>query len=72
MKHMGGLDIWVIYDKPIDIPEKFVARKFINDNPTKTMYIDDTLEGIRKKIPAGLVNIGRYPDDDPKIVEVWI
>lgn len=31
-----------------------------------------TLELARSLIPSGLVNIGRYPDDDKAILEVWI
>ena len=69
---MKGIDIWVIYDNPLDVPGKFVLRHWINENPTKTMYIADTLDEIRTKVPQGLVNIGRMPEDDPKIKEVWI
>lgn len=69
---MKGLEIWVVYKKPLDYPNKFVIRKWINNTPTKTMYIADTLDEIRQRIPEGLVSIGRSPNDDPKIVEVWI
>lgn len=69
---MNELSIWVIYDNPLDVPGKFVARKWLNNRPTETIYIADTLEEIRKHIPEGLVNIERFPDDDPKITEVWI
>jgi hypothetical protein len=30
-----------------------------------------TIEAARELVPAGLVNIGRRPEDDEKIVEVW-
>lgn len=69
---MKGISLWVIYEKPLDYPEKYVVRHWINTTPTKTMYIADTLDEIRKKIPSGLVNIGRKAEDDPKIKEVWI
>lgn len=66
------LDLWVIYNKPADYPTKFVVRKWILDKPTDVFHTADTLEGIRKKIPLNLCNIGRQKNDDPKIVEVWI
>jgi len=69
---MTELELWVIYKNPLDYPNKFVARKWLNNNPTKTMYIEDTLDDIRKKIPQNLFNLHRMPNDDPKIVEVWI
>lgn len=65
------IELWVIYDKPTDYPGKYVARKWLNNNPTKTMYTAESLEEIREKIP-GLYNLGRQDNDDPKIVEVWV
>lgn len=69
---MTELELWVIYKDPLDVPGKFVLRKWIYDKPTKTMHIKDTLEEIRAIVPPGLFNIGRSPGDDPKILEVWI
>ena len=31
-----------------------------------------TLEEVRRRLPPGLYNIGRYQDDEPQIKEVWI
>lgn len=69
---MNQIDIWVIYKHPKDFPNKYVVRHWINENPTKTMYTANTLEEIRKKIPQGLTLLPRFPQDDPKIVEVWL
>lgn len=69
---MTELEMWVIYEKPLDFPEQFVARKFILDKPTNLRYFGDTLEEIRQTIPEGLTMIPRFHQDDPKIVEVWI
>ncbi|HEV3443734.1 MAG TPA: hypothetical protein VG099_03775 [Gemmataceae bacterium] len=70
------LSLWVITYHPSDFPKKFVLREhrvsgtwqfFMNE-----CILCDTLDQARRMLPAGLVNIGRYPDDDPVIVEVWL
>jgi hypothetical protein len=62
----------VIYKNPSDCPDKYVARLWELGNPTMCVVIGDTLEAVRKPIPEQYVNIGRNPNDDPVIVEVWI
>ena len=66
------LDIWTVYDSPIDLPGRFVARKWKLDRPTNEILQDKTLNGLRAKLPHGLVRLERSPEDDPKIVETWI
>ena len=67
------MNLWTIYDSPTDFPYgTFVARRFVLDQPTAEVVTGATLEEVRAKIPPALYNIGRYPQDDPKIVEVWI
>jgi len=73
-----GLSLWTVYDNPIDYPDKFVARLFVitKDGPaiTESVIICDTLEMIREIMltQLHLTCIGRYPQDSPKIVEVWL
>ncbi len=67
-----GVEIWVIYDHPIDFPNEFVARKFIDDKPTVDVIVMPTLEEVRMMLPDGLVKMDRSPVDDPKIVETWM
>lgn len=67
---MHGL--WTIYDSPIDLPGRFVARKWVLDQPTNDLLQDKTLDGLRAKLPRGLSRLERSPQDDPKIVEIWI
>jgi hypothetical protein len=31
-----------------------------------------TLEGVRGQLPAGVTNLGRDPDADPHLVEIWL
>ncbi|CAB3754123.1 hypothetical protein [Paraburkholderia humisilvae] len=66
------LPIWVIYDKPSDIPDWFVARKWFLDRPTSELRLGRTLDEVRAKLPAGLYRLPRDPSDDAKIVESWI
>ncbi|MBR8291118.1 MULTISPECIES: hypothetical protein [Burkholderia] len=66
------LAIWVIYDSPIDLPGRFVARKWLLDRPTSELLQGKTLTELRGKLPAGLTRLPRDPSDDAKIVESWI
>jgi len=65
----NALAIWVVYDSPIDLPDRFVARKWLNDQPTPVLLQARSLAKIRDKLPPGLVRLDRHPTDDPKIVE---
>lgn len=66
------LEIWVVYYDPLDFPGLYVARKWLRDVPTKERYIGDTLEQVRQCIPEGKILLARDPNDDPKIIEIWI
>ena len=66
------LELWTIYDSPIDLPGSFVARKWVLDKPTSELLQDKTLEGLRAKLPYGLHCMPRSPGDEPQIVETWI
>lgn len=66
------LELWTIYDSPTDLPGRFVARKWLLDQPTGVLLQDKSLEGLRGKLPLGLARMERSEQDDPKIVETWI
>jgi hypothetical protein len=69
------LYLYVIYDHPKDFPTKFIVRRWsvLNEPlPDAGCNAADTLLEARKLIPRGLVNLGRYPADDPCIAEVWV
>lgn len=72
MEKTSALAIWVVYDNPVDLPGRFVARKWLNDEPTAEILQAKTLEELRGCLPAGLVCLRRAPSDDPKIVETWL
>lgn len=68
---------WTIYSEPRDYPKgTFVARQWFTIGervvPTCQAYSAPTLDGVRARLPPGLVCLHRMPEDDPCIVEVWI
>jgi hypothetical protein len=68
---------YVIYDHPRDYPDYFVVRAWeINSGipiplPFGNPVLTETLDEARAAVPVGFVNIGRFEEDDPVIVEVW-
>lgn len=68
----AGLTIWVIYERPWDYPNNFVARAWEFDKPTEEILLGDSLEEVRQLLPAGLFRMPRAPTDDPVIVETWL
>jgi hypothetical protein len=66
------VNIWVIYDHPLDRPDAFVARRWFLEEPTDDVFVAETLEMLRAKLPPGLVCLARHPTDDPRIVETWL
>jgi hypothetical protein len=69
---MAKVPLICIYDHPEDYPNKFVARLWDGNVPTEIMVTADTLDGIRAKIPNGMVRLECNWRDDPAIVETWI
>jgi hypothetical protein len=72
----GALSLWTIYEKPLDCPDGFLARRFESnkdgDGPTLDTVVGD-LEHIRLIFTrAGLFRLSREPDDEPQIVETWV
>jgi hypothetical protein len=67
------LSMWTVYDHPSDYPDKYVARCFSGEQPTSSIIIAENLEVIRYILclEMGLTR-QRSPEDDPKIVEVWL
>jgi|JXWR01.1.fsa_nt_gb hypothetical protein len=70
------LPFWVIYNSPVDLPGRFVARKWLlgqpENQPTPELLQGKTLEEVRGKLPKGLVRFPREVHDDPNIIESWV
>ncbi len=75
----GGqpLEIWVIYDHPLDHPDYYVVRHWrvgpdAQVSVKNSYQLAPTLGRARALVPEGLFNLGRFEYDDPVIVETWI
>lgn len=70
------LPMWVIYERPSDYPEGFVARLWETlpeAAPTSCVATAPELEPIRTELQAaGFVKGERSSEDEPQIVEIWI
>ena len=65
--------IYVVYDHPKDYPNFFVIREWQNEIPKQVVFTSNDLDVVRGfLLMRGLVNIGRFYEDDPKILEVWM
>jgi hypothetical protein len=65
--------IYAIYDHPFDYPDEFVCRVWHGMTAELKLFArGKTLAEVRAKLPRGVHNLGRLPEDDPKIVESWI
>lgn len=66
---------YVVYRYPSDYPHKWVVRAW-SIKPGRyyagpVVAVEDQLDVARLAIPDGLVNVGRYGEDDPVVYEVW-
>lgn len=68
----GLLEMFVVYDHPLDYPGHFVVRRWSGDQPTENFAVARTIEEARAHVPMGLHRLPRQPDDDAAIVEVWL
>ena len=62
----------VIYDNPTDFEGHFVARLFSLDQPTPFCIVNKSLDDVLKEIPSELKLMPRHPQDDPKIVSIFM
>jgi hypothetical protein len=74
---MTGLSMYTVYDRPRDFPRHIVVREFICDaggaRPKPFACLYDSLQDVRREMRArALFCMPRAPEDDPKIVEVWL
>ncbi len=71
-----ALRMFVIYDHPKDFPGHYVVRRWLvsgaNVMVSPQAQLADSLEDARKLIPFGKVMLGRAPEDDPVIAEIWL
>lgn len=69
---------YVIFNNPIDYPDKFVVRRFLAGGGNvgaefAAVGVVDTLEEARKLVPKEFsFKIPRLPQDEEQIEEVWM
>ncbi len=69
----ADLKMWVIYFNPKDYPQQHIARLHTARTGATDQVETGSLDELREKFDhMGLSNIGRFQNDDPCIVEVWI
>lgn len=73
----GTLSIWTVYERPLDYPDCYVARRHQIEAgysvATPEAILSDTLEPLRgRMLEMGLTCLPRQEGDDPHIVESWI
>ena len=73
----AGIDLWIVYDHPLDIPDFYVARRYSISNghaaPTFDFILCVDLEPLREELSwKGLACIPRYPNDHPNVIEAWM
>lgn len=73
------LEMWVLYDKPKDMPGYFVLRRFLVTKDgevlgsAKDSWCCRDAEPLRVKMrERGLHCMVRHPSDEPHIVETWL
>ena len=67
------IEMWTVYDHPSDYPDKYVARRFEGESPTKTLIMGDDIEALRGfMVSMGLTCLTRREGDDPCIMETWL
>ena len=71
-----GRQMWTVFDHPPDFPDCYVAKASLNSidvNHFHTFETDEALEDMRAMFrQRGMVCVERHPEDDPKIMEVWL
>lgn len=72
LTEQAAIPIIIVTANQDDYPQRYVARLWDMSVPTSTQYmaLEDTLEELRKTIPAEMSRLPAAPDDS--IVEAWL
>lgn len=64
----------VVYERPRDFPDKYIARVFNCEIPTDVIIVRDSLQEIRDDITAAgfMVCLERSQEDVLSVVETWM
>ena len=72
LTEQAAIPVIIVTANQDDYPRRYVARQWDMSVPTSTQYmaLEDTLEDLRKTIPAEMNRLPAAPDDS--IVEAWL
>lgn len=72
MTEQATIPVIIVTANQDDYPRRYVARLWDMSVPTSTQYmaLEDTLEELRKTIPAEMSRLPAAPDDS--IMEAWL
>lgn len=72
LTEQAAIPVIIVTANQDDYPRRYVARLWDMSVPTSTQYmvLEDTLEELRKTIPAEMSRLPAAPDDN--IVEAWL
>lgn len=72
LTEQAAIPVIIVTASQDDYPRRYVARLWDMSVPTSTQYmvLEDTLEELRKTIPAEMSRLPAAPDDS--IVEAWL
>ena len=72
LTEQAAIPVIIVTANQDDYPRRYVARLWDMSVPTSTqcMALEDTLEELRKTIPAEMSRLPAAPDDS--IVEAWL
>lgn len=72
LTEQAAIPVIIVTANQDDYPRRYVARLWDMSVPASTQYmaLEDTLEELRKTIPAEMSRLPAAPDDS--IVEAWL
>ena len=72
LTEQAAIPVIIVTENQDDYPRRYVARLWDMSVPASTQYmvLEDTLEELRKTIPAEMSRLPAAPDDS--IVEAWL
>lgn len=72
LTEQAAIPVIIVTANQDDYPRRYVARLWDMSVPTSTQYmvLEDTLEELRKTIPAEMSRLPAAPDDS--VVEAWL
>lgn len=72
LTEQAAIPVIIVTANQDDYPRRYVARLWDMSVPTSTQYmaLEDSLEKLRKTIPAEMSRLPAAPDDS--IVEAWL